>query len=34
MKCPKCGIEMIRKSKTEWVCRNAKCVCYPTKKEG
>lgn len=26
MKCPKCGIEMQRKSEKEWVCRNPRCT--------
>jgi len=29
MKCPVCGIEMMKKNATEWVCRNKRCVRYP-----
>ena len=29
MVCPVCGIEMTKKSATEWVCRNPRCVRYP-----
>ena len=25
MKCPKCGIEMQKKSKDQWICRNPRC---------
>lgn len=28
MKCPLCGIEMTRRSGTEWTCRNPKCIKY------
>ena len=31
MKCPVCGIEMKKKTATEWVCRNPKCVKGPVK---
>ena len=36
MKCPKCGIEMTKVNATEWVCRNPKCINYPSgeKKNG
>lgn len=26
MKCPKCGIEMTRKTAGEWECRNPRCT--------
>ena len=25
MKCPKCGIEMVRVKAGQWMCRNTKC---------
>ena len=28
MKCPCCGIEMLRKTAAQWVCRNPKCIKY------
>lgn len=28
MKCPHCGIEMLRKTAVQWVCRNPKCPKY------
>ena len=33
VKCPVCGIEMKKKSATEWVCRNPRCVCCKGGKE-
>ena len=26
MKCPRCGIEMVRVKAGEWKCRNVKCT--------
>ena len=34
MKCPVCGIEMMRRTRTVWVCRNKKCVKYQAKTKG
>lgn len=34
MVCPVCKIEMTRKSATEWVCRNPRCVKYGGNKAG
>ena len=28
MKCPYCGIEMLRTTSAQWVCRNPKCIKY------
>nr|DAN22131.1 MAG TPA_asm: Ogr/Delta-like zinc finger protein [Bacteriophage sp.] len=33
MKCPCCGIEMLRKTAAQWVCRNPKCIKYDKEKK-
>ena len=33
MKCPCCGIEMLRKTAAQWVCRNPKCIKYNKEKK-
>lgn len=33
MVCPVCGIEMTKRTATEWVCRNPRCVRYPAPKK-
>lgn len=34
MKCPKCGMEMLREREGKWICRNPRCPDKDKRGEG